>query len=76
MSKFDKLFDIPEELSSDIPKVTIVGFNRMLIENYKSVLDYQDFFIRVKMKTGLQETLKVWILKNTSRRYFLCGLKY
>ncbi len=53
MSKFDKLFDIPEELSSDIPKVTIVGFNRMLIENYKSVLDYQDFFIRVKMKTGL-----------------------
>ena len=54
MSKFDKLFDIPEELSSDIRKVrTIVGFNRMLIENYKSVLDYQDFFIRVKMKTGL-----------------------
>ena len=41
MSKFDKLFDIPEELSSDIPKVTIVGFNRMLIENYKSVLDYK-----------------------------------
>lgn len=53
MGKFDKLFDIPEELSSDIPKVTILGFDRMLIENYKSVLDYQDFFIRIKMKTGL-----------------------
>lgn len=53
MSKFDKLFDIPEELTSDIPKVTILGFNRMLIENYKSVLEYQDCFIRIKMSSGL-----------------------
>ena len=53
MSKFDKLFDIPEELSSDIPKITILDFNRMLIENYKCILEYQDFFIRIKMATGL-----------------------
>ena len=53
MSKFDKLFDIPEELSSDIAKLTILGFNRMLIENYKAILEYQDFFIRIKMSTGL-----------------------
>lgn len=53
MSKFDKLFDIPEELSTDIPKVTIVGFNRMLIENYKTVLEYQDFFLRIKMSSGI-----------------------
>lgn len=53
MSKFDKLFDIPEELSTDIPKITILDFNRMLIENYKCILEYQDFFIRIKMSTGL-----------------------
>ncbi len=53
MGKFDKLFDIPEELSSDIPKITILDFNRMLIENYKCILEYQDFFIRIKMATGL-----------------------
>ena len=53
MSKFDKLFDIPEELSSNIPKITIIDFNRMLIENYKCILEYQDFFIRIKMATGL-----------------------
>ena len=52
MSKFDKIFDIPEDLSLEIPKVTILGFNKMLIENYKSVLEYQDFF-RIKMSTGL-----------------------
>lgn len=53
MGRFDKLFDIPEELSSDIPKITILDFNRMLIENYKCILEYQDFFIRIKMTTGL-----------------------
>ena len=53
MNKFDRLFEIPEELVSDIPKVTILGFDRVLIENYKCILEYQDFFIRVKMKTGL-----------------------
>ena len=53
MGKIDKLFDVPEELYSDIPKVTILGFDRMLIENYKTILEYQDFFIRIKMKTGL-----------------------
>ena len=53
MSKIDKFFGVPEEVSSDIPKVTIVGFNKMLIENYKCILEYQDYFIRIKMSTGL-----------------------
>ena len=52
-NKFDKLFGIPEEIASDIPKVTIVGFDRLLVENYKCILEYQDFFIRIKMATGL-----------------------
>lgn len=53
MSKFDRLFDIPEEISSNIPKVTILNFDKMLVENYKCILEYQDFFIRIKMSNGL-----------------------
>lgn len=53
MGKFEKLFDLPEEIMSDIPKITILGFNKMLIENYKCILEYQDFFIRIKLTTGL-----------------------
>jgi len=53
MGKFDNLFDIPEDISSDVPRITILDFNKMLIENYKCVLEYQDFFIRIKMFTGL-----------------------
>lgn len=53
MSKIDKIFGIPEDVSSDAPKITILSFEKMLIENYKCVLEYQDFFIRIKMATGL-----------------------
>jgi YabP family. len=53
MSKLEKLFEIPDELKNNTPKVTISGFDKLLIENYKTVLDYQDFFMRIKMQTGL-----------------------
>ena len=53
MSKFDNLFDIPEEVAETVPKITILDFNKMLIENYKCVQEYQDFFIRIKMTNGL-----------------------
>ena len=30
MSKFDKLFEIPEEVANNVPKITILNFDRML----------------------------------------------
>ena len=53
MSKFTKLFEIPDEVVSDVPKVTVVNIDRILIENYKCILEYQDIFIRIKMSNGL-----------------------
>lgn len=53
MNKFENLFEIPQELVSDISKITILGFNKMLVENYKCILEYQDIYIRIKMKQGL-----------------------
>ena len=52
-TKLDRLFDIPKELSTNEPKIIINGFEEILIENYKGILEYQDFFIRIKMATGL-----------------------
>lgn len=52
-SKFDRLFEIPEELSTDRPKVTIVGFEQLLVENYKGILEYQDYFIRLNTHIGM-----------------------
>ena len=53
MSKFDRLFEIPEEVAYSVPKLTILNFDKMLIENYKCILEYQEFFIRIKMTNGI-----------------------
>lgn len=37
------MLEMPKEISSNEPKITILGFNQMLIENYKGILEYQEF---------------------------------
>jgi len=52
-NRFEKILEIPKEISSTEPKITIMGFNEMLIENYKGILEYQEFFIRISTYTGI-----------------------
>ncbi len=52
-NKFERLLEIPKELSSTEPKITIVSFNEMLVENYKGILEYQEFFIRISTYSGI-----------------------
>ena len=53
VNRLDSILEMPKELSSNEPKVTILGFNQMLIENYKGVLEYQEFFIRINTYMGI-----------------------
>lgn len=52
-NRFEEFLEIPKELSSNEPRITIAGFNEMLIENYKGILEYQEFFIRINTYTGI-----------------------
>ncbi len=52
-NRFEKILEIPKELSSTEPKITIMSFNEMLIENYKGILEYQEFFIRISTYSGI-----------------------
>ena len=45
--------EVPKEISTNEPKRTIAGFKKMLIENYKVILEYQDIYIRVKTYIGI-----------------------
>ena len=51
--KIDKLLEMPEEICSDIPKITIRGFNEMIIENFKAILEYEEFYIRISTYIGI-----------------------
>lgn len=51
--KLDEILEIPIELSTNNPKITIVGFERVLIENYRGILEYQDYFVRLNTYIGI-----------------------
>lgn len=49
----DRILEVPKELVTNEPKLTISGFKQMLVENYKVILEYQDIYIRIKTYTGI-----------------------
>ena len=51
-SKLDALLEIPREVVSTDIKITINGFNEILIENYKNILEYQDILIKINTFDG------------------------
>ncbi|MCI8641061.1 MAG: sporulation protein YqfC [Clostridia bacterium] len=53
LSKIDRLLEMPQEVYSDTPKLTITGFNEMVIENFKGILEYEDYYIRINTSLGL-----------------------
>ena len=53
VKKLEEILEIPVELSTDTTKVTVVGFERLLIENYRGILEYQDYFVRVNTHKGI-----------------------
>ena len=53
ISKIDKILELPQEVYSNIPKITIIGFDEMIIENYKGILEYEEFFVRINTHIGI-----------------------
>ena len=51
-NKINQLLEVPREISGYDTKICIVGFDEMLIENYKGILEYEEFYIKVKTVLG------------------------
>lgn len=51
-NKINNLLEMPREVSESTPKVTIISFDEMLIENYKGILEYEEFYIKIKVSIG------------------------
>lgn len=52
-STLNRILEVPKEICTNDPKLTIAGFKKMLIENYKVILEYQDVYIRIKTYIGI-----------------------
>ena len=44
--------EIPKEVTTQTPKITIIGFEQLLIENYKGILEYEEFFVKISTYIG------------------------
>lgn len=53
LSKIDRILEMPQEIYSNIPKITITGFEEMIIENFKGILEYENFYIRINTSIGI-----------------------
>lgn len=53
LSKLDRILEMPQEVYSDTPKITITGFNEIIIENFKGILEYEDYYIRINTSLGI-----------------------
>ena len=51
-SRINRFLEIPREVVTGIPKVTIIGFDEILIENFKGILEYENFFVRISTELG------------------------
>ena len=46
-SRIGNLLEMPNEITTNEPKLTIQGFKELLIENYKGILEYEEFYVRI-----------------------------
>lgn len=51
-SRVSKFLEIPREVISNTPKITVTGFDEVFIENFKGILEYEDFFARISTEIG------------------------
>lgn len=51
--KINELLEIPKEVYSNVPNIILTGFEEMIIENNKGILEYEDYFVRVDTFIGI-----------------------
>ena len=52
-NRLNDILEIPKEVYSNIPNFIITGFEEIIIENYKGILEYEEFYIKLSTKIGL-----------------------
>ena len=52
-NRFESILEMPKEVYTNLPKLIVVGFEEMIIENYKSILEYEEFFVRINTYIGV-----------------------
>jgi sporulation protein YqfC len=73
--RFTELLELPKEIVLNIPKLTMVGNGDMIIENYKSLIEYESERIRLNTGIGVVRITgsRLLIREITSEDIIICG---
>lgn len=52
IKRINRMLEIPRETYTNEPKIIIIGFNELVIENYKGILEYEEYFIKLSTFIG------------------------
>ena len=52
-SAVSEMFDLPKEITLNLPKISMIGSNQMLVENHKGIIEYTPQRIRVNSTVGV-----------------------
>ena len=52
LNRINEMLEFPREIVSKVPKITITAFDEVLIENFKGIIEYEDFFARISTHIG------------------------
>lgn len=53
INKIGKILEIPEEVYTNIPKITITGFDELILENYKGIIEYEENYTSISTYIGI-----------------------
>lgn len=49
----ERLLEIPIEVSTNTPKITLIGFGQLMIENYMGVIEYEEYLVKINTAIGI-----------------------
>ncbi|MFY9178115.1 MAG: sporulation protein YqfC [Caldicoprobacterales bacterium] len=52
-STVSEMFDLPKEITLNMPKMNLIGNSQMMVENHRGIIEYTPDLIRVNSTTGV-----------------------
>lgn len=52
-NKIERILELPIEVTTNIPKITITGFNQIMIENYTGIIEYEEYLVKINTSIGI-----------------------
>jgi len=52
-TNISEAFDMPLDISLDLPKISLVGNREAIISNHKGIIEYSDLLIRINSRIGI-----------------------